>query len=86
MRLFHKPGDYQAFEQVLMEGIERYPVELPTYCIMPNHWHLVVRPKTDKALGRWMGWVQWVNAAMANELLDGLRECAERGRPLGPAV
>ena len=24
---------------------------------MPNHWHLVVRPKSDKALGRWMGWV-----------------------------
>jgi putative transposase len=24
---------------------------------MPNHWHLVVRPKTDEALGRWLGWV-----------------------------
>ena len=24
---------------------------------MPNHWHLVARPKTDDALGRWMGWV-----------------------------
>ena len=57
MRLFHKPGDYEAFEQVLAEGIERYPVELLTYCLMPNHWHLVVRPKTDQALGHWMGWV-----------------------------
>ncbi|MBI3837174.1 MAG: transposase [Planctomycetia bacterium] len=57
MRLFHKSGDYEAFEQVLLEGMERYPVELLTYCVMPNHWHLVVRPKTDQALGRWMGWV-----------------------------
>jgi putative transposase len=57
MRLFHKPGDYDAFEQVLLEGMERYPVELLTYCIMPNHWHLVVRPKADDALGRWMAWV-----------------------------
>ncbi|MEX0678856.1 MAG: transposase [Pirellulales bacterium] len=57
MRLFHKPGDYEAFEQVLLEGMDRYPVQLLTYCIMPNHWHLVVRPKTDDALGRWMGWV-----------------------------
>src|SRR5271157_2555432 len=24
---------------------------------MANHWHMVVRPETDKALGRWMGWV-----------------------------
>jgi putative transposase len=57
MRIFHKAGDYEAFEQVLAEGMERYPVQLLTYCLMPNHWHLVVRPKTEQALGRWMGWV-----------------------------
>ena len=57
MRLFHKAGDYEAFEQVLAEGLERYPVELLTYCVMPNHWHLVVRPGGDKALGLFMGWV-----------------------------
>lgn len=57
MRLFHKPGDYEAFEQVLAEGLARYPVELFTYAIMPNHWHLVVRPTSDGALGRWMGWI-----------------------------
>src|SRR5271166_3463026 len=57
MRIFHKPEDFAAFERVLAEGLQRYPVELFTYCLMPNHWHLVVRPRTDKALGRWMGWV-----------------------------
>ncbi len=57
MRIFHKAGDFAAFERVLAEGLERYPVELFTYCVIPNHWHLVVRPKTDKALGRLMGWV-----------------------------
>ncbi len=57
MRLFHKPGDYEAFERVLAEGLERYPVDLLPYCVMPNHWHLVVRPGSDEALGRWLGWV-----------------------------
>jgi putative transposase len=57
MRLFHKAGDFEAFERVLGEGLQRYAVELLTYCLMPNHWHLVARPKTDDALGRWMGWV-----------------------------
>jgi putative transposase len=57
MRIFHKAGDFEAFEQVLADGLSRYPVELFTYCLMPNHWHLVVRPKTDLALGRWIGWV-----------------------------
>jgi putative transposase len=57
MRLFHKEEDYDAFERVLAEGLQRYPVELLTYCLMPNHWHLVVRPRTDAGLGRLMGWV-----------------------------
>jgi putative transposase len=57
MRLFHKPADYEAFERVLTEGLERYQVDLFTFCVMPNHWHLVVRPQTAEALGRRMGWV-----------------------------
>ncbi|HMF38539.1 MAG TPA: transposase [Isosphaeraceae bacterium] len=57
LRLFHEEGDYDAFERLLGEGLKRYPVDLLTYCLMPNHWHLVVRPRTDVALGRLMGWV-----------------------------
>jgi putative transposase len=57
MRIFHKARDYEAFERVLAEGLDRYAVDLLTYCLMPNHWHLVARPRTDEALGRWMGWV-----------------------------
>ncbi len=57
MCLFHKDADYAAFERVLAEGIERYPVELLTYCLMNNHWHLVLRPRTNTTLGRFMGWV-----------------------------
>jgi putative transposase len=57
MRIFRKAGDFEAFERVLAEGLQRYSVDLLTYCLMPNHWHLVVRPKTDEALGHWMGWV-----------------------------
>jgi putative transposase len=57
MRLFHKDGDFASFEAVLAEGLGRYPVDLLTYCLMDNHWHLVLRPRTDEALGRFMGWV-----------------------------
>jgi putative transposase len=57
MRLFHKPEDYDGFERVIAEGLGRFPVELLTYCLMPDHWHLVMRPRTDASLGRLMGWV-----------------------------
>jgi putative transposase len=70
MRIFHKPEDYQAFEKVLSEGLERYPLELFSYCLMPNHWHLVVRPHTDDALGRWMGWVGVTHVRRYHEHYD----------------
>jgi putative transposase len=57
MNLFHKDGDFLAFERVLAEGLSRYPVDLLTYCLMHNHWHLVLRPNADDALGKLMAWV-----------------------------
>ena len=57
MGLFHKEGDFAAFEQVLAEGLTRYPVDLYTYCLMGNHWHLVLGPREAGAMGRLMGWV-----------------------------
>ena len=57
MQLFHKPADFDAFIKVLSEGLARYPVDLLTYCLMSNHWHLVLRPREAPALGRFMGWL-----------------------------
>jgi len=37
LRLFHEEGDYDAFERLLGEGLERYPVDLLTYCLITNH-------------------------------------------------
>jgi putative transposase len=55
--LFHKDGDYLGFLQVLAEGLERYPADLLCYCLMSNHWHLVLRPRTAAALADLMRWV-----------------------------
>ena len=38
MRIFHKAGDFAAFERVLAQGLRRYAVELFTYCVMSSHW------------------------------------------------
>ena len=56
--LFHKPADFDAFLRVLSEGLGRYPVGLLGYCLMTNHWHLLLRPgAAPTALARLMGWV-----------------------------
>jgi len=53
--LFEHGGDFAAFEAVLAEALEAFPgVELFAYCLMHNHWHLVVRPRRDGELGRFV--------------------------------
>lgn len=55
--LFQKPGDYAAFEKVLRQAHERSPTRLPAFCLMPNHWHLVVWPHRDGELSEYLRWV-----------------------------
>src|SRR6516165_11203102 len=55
--IFRKDGDFAAFEKVLAEAAAEVPVRLLAYCLMPNHWHLVLWPKQDGELSRYLHWV-----------------------------
>ncbi len=56
-RFFHKDADYEAFERILAEAMERVQLRLYSYCLMPNHWHLVVRPDVDGEMSRFGQWL-----------------------------
>lgn len=56
-RLFEEDGDYAAFERVLGEAQQRISMRILTYCVMPNHWHLVLWPYRDGDLSRFMNWL-----------------------------
>jgi putative transposase len=56
-KIFRKEPDYKAFEQILSEGLERYEVSLLSFQLMPNHWHLVLRPNRDGAMSDFLRWV-----------------------------
>jgi putative transposase len=57
--IFHKHADYDAFERVLAEALAEVPMRLLSYCVLPNHWHLVLWPPEDPAdaLSRFVGWL-----------------------------
>lgn len=57
MTIFDDDADYAAFERVLEEAVERTAMRLLAYCVMPNHWHLVVWPRDDGDLSRFVGWL-----------------------------
>jgi len=60
--LFESARDYDAFEHVLITGIGRGDIELFAYCLMPNHWHLLLSPRADGALSRFMHWLTTTHA------------------------
>jgi putative transposase len=56
-RIFHKDGDYRAFIDLLLQARERYGVKLLAWCLMPNHFHLLVQPAEADQLNKWMQWL-----------------------------
>ncbi len=57
LRIFKKRGDFEAFEKILAEGQERTRMRICGYCVMGNHWHLVLWPREDGDLSDFMQWV-----------------------------
>ena len=57
VQIFDDNKDYLDFEKILQEAVEKFDMRLLAYCVMPNHWHLVVYPKQDGDLQKFMGWL-----------------------------
>jgi putative transposase len=55
--LFETDRDYLAFERVLEAAIARTGIRLLAYCVMPNHWHLLLWPRGDDELSETLRWL-----------------------------
>src|ERR1700724_1204920 len=55
--LFQKDEDYRAFERVLTEALQENPIRLLGFCLMPNHWHMVLWPEKDGELTAFLRWL-----------------------------
>jgi putative transposase len=53
-RLFREDAHYEDFLALLQEGVSFVPMRILAYCLMPNHWHLVLRPRADGDLGKFL--------------------------------
>ena len=53
-RIFDHDRDYLAFERVLAETQERVAMRILAWCVMPNHWHLLLWPQDDGDLSTFM--------------------------------
>jgi putative transposase len=50
--LFEEASYYREFLHIVGESAEETRMRVLAYCAMPNHWHMLVRPRLDGDLGR----------------------------------
>ena len=56
-RLFDTDQDYDAFVGLLEQARQVVPMRLLAFCVMPNHWHLVLWPESDDSMSEYMRWL-----------------------------
>ena len=49
-KIFHGDKDYEKFITILQKAVESSEVRLHCYCLMPNHFHLLVSQKNSHAI------------------------------------
>ena len=52
--LFECHADYCAFQSVVAAAHERVAMRTIGYCIMPNHWHMLLWPRKDGDLSEFL--------------------------------
>ncbi len=57
------------------------PVRLLAYCLLPNHFHLVVWPRAAGDLSRWMQWLLTAHVRRHSRKA----ECNRSARPANPS-
>jgi putative transposase len=53
--VFFSDADYELYRDLLHEACGREGVAVWSYCLMPNHVHLILTPTTPEGLGRALG-------------------------------
>jgi len=62
IRLLNSDADFLAFERLLVEAHARHPIAIYSYCLMGNHWHLVVHPERDGQVTAFFKWLTHAHA------------------------
>lgn len=55
--IFTSEKNYQDFEQILFDAVEKFKMRLVAYTIMPNHFHFVLFPEYDGEINKFMHWL-----------------------------
>ena len=57
MHLFGKDADFEAFQRVMIEAHQRYPIRILSYCVLSNRWHFAVWSDADGQVTAFFRWL-----------------------------
>src|SRR5947209_5320754 len=77
--VFFAEEDYRSFLKALAQTQARYPFRLYGYCLMTNHFHLLLQPADGVSISR-------VLQSLTEKELAAVRRSVTSGRPYGEAV
>jgi putative transposase len=87
MDVFQMPGDSAAFVTILEEGRQRVKMRILAYCLMSNHWHIVLWPRKAGDLSNLVQWISSTHVRRWREHRSNVGEghlstrvCPERSR------
>ncbi len=60
--IFHDEKDYSLFLKILQRYISKLNAKVYHWCLMPNHYHIVIEPASAEVLSKLIGGVQQVYA------------------------
>jgi REP element-mobilizing transposase RayT len=63
MRMLRSERDFEAFQRVMIQAHQRFPVRICSYCILSNHWHFVAWPEEDGQLSQFFGYLGLTHAS-----------------------
>jgi len=62
LALFEVSADYRRFVACAARALDRVPIRLLAYCLMPNHFHLVAQPVEDGQLSEFMRLLEGIHS------------------------
>jgi putative transposase len=55
--MFESDASFDRFCRLLGLASEKHRMPIIAFCIMPNHWHIIVRPNDASHLARFVAWL-----------------------------
>jgi putative transposase len=72
--VFSEPREFDTFVELMRRAQGRHHIDVAAVCLMPNHFHLLVRPSAAADLAAWLHWMLTTHAARHH------KKCNSSGR------